>query len=397
MDRGSARNGSLPHVRRAGSKRAGVALAIALGLGALSGTGQPAVHAQTRRLVTIGASGDLLLQPRVVSAGRAAIDGFDRVLSPIRVMAPDDVVAFANLEAPLSEELPVFSGSPPTLGAPADVAGSIARAGIDVVSLANNHAWDQGARGAALTQQALVQAGVRTIGAGATADEALAPAIFERHGVRVAFVGVTQRVNAGPGHAEPRAMIATWDEARIESALARARDEADVVVVSIHWSHDFRPEPRTEERELARFLVAHGADVILAHGPHVLHPIERLPSPRGDALCAYSLGNLVSNQGFAYRTGHAGAGHEATWRPDTRDGAWLRVRLRVGEGHVAIDGLEAVPLFTYNNYFAREADEEPVEDIRVQRLADVDDAALAAERRDAIARALGREVELVER
>lgn len=363
-----------------------------------AGVGEPAARAQAHaRAVTIGASGDLLLQPRVVSAGRAAVEGFDRVLSPIRVMAPGDIVAFANLESPLSEELPVFSGSPPTLGAPPEVASALARAGIDVVSLANNHAWDQGARGAALTRDALRRAGVQAIGAGETIDDALAPVVLARHGVRVAFVGVTHRVNAGPGHAEPRAMIATWDEDRIASALARARAEADVVVVSIHWSHDFRTEPRSEEREHARFLVAHGADVILAHGPHVLHPIERLPSPRGEALCAYSLGNLVSNQGFTYRTGHEGVGHEATWRPDTRDGAWLRVRVSVGEGRVTIAGLEAVPLFTYNNYFAREDDLEPVEDIRVQRLADVDDPALAAERRAAIASALGPEVELVAR
>ncbi len=374
------------------------ALAAAVAVVGACALGEASVRAQARaRTVTIGAGGDLLLQPRVVSAGRAAVDGFDRVLSPLRVMAPGDVVAFANLESPLSEEIPVFSGSPPTLGAPPDVAAALARAGIDVVSLANNHAWDQGARGAALTREALRRAGVHAIGAGPTTADALAPVVVVQSGVRVAFVAVTNRVNAGPGHAEPRAMIATWDEAGIESALAAARAEADVVVVSIHWSHDFRPEPRSEERDRARFLIDHGADVVLAHGPHVLHPIERTSSPRGEALCAYSLGNLVSNQGFAYRTGHEGLGPEATWRPDARDGAWVRIRVRVEGAHISVDSVEAVPLFTYNNYFAREADQEPFEDIRVQRLADVDDPALARARRAAIAAALGAEVSFVER
>jgi poly-gamma-glutamate synthesis protein (capsule biosynthesis protein) len=204
-------------------------------------------------------------------------------------------------------------------------------------------------------------------------------------------------VNAGPGHDDPQARIATWDEARVAQALAAARRVADVVVVSIHWSHDFWQAPRSEERDRARFLVENGADVVLGHGPHVLHPVERLMSPRGQALCAYSLGNLVSNQGFAYRVGHDGLGHEATWRPDSRDGAWLRVGLRLEGGRIAIDAVEAVPLFTYNNFFARDADLEPAEDIRVQRLADVDDPMLRAERRATIAAALGPAVTLVER
>lgn len=347
--------------------------------------------------VTLGAGGDVLLQPRVVSAGRAAVEGFDRVLAPVRVMAPADLIAFANLESPLSEEIPVESGSPPTLGAPADVAAALARAGIDVVSLANNHAWDQGARGAALTLRALREAGVRTAGAGDDDDAAIAPVVVTRGTIRVAFVAVTNRVNAGPGHDEPQARIATWDDERVIAALARARRAADLVVVSIHWSHDFWQGPRSEERERARFLVEHGADVILGHGPHVLHPVERLASPRGEALCAYSLGNLVSNQGFAYRLGHDGIGHEATWRPDARDGAWLRVRVSVEAGRTSIGELEAVPLFTYNNFHERDQGLEPCEDIRVQRLCDVGDGALRAERRAAIAAALGPEVRLVDR
>ena len=364
----------------------------------LAGAFAPRGGAQDgERSVTLGAGGDLLLQPRVVSAGRAAVEGFDRVIAPLRIMAPASDIAFANLESPLSEEITVTSGSPPTLGAPADVAASIARAGLDVVSLANNHAWDQGARGAALTIAALDRAGVRAVGAGATDADALTPVVITRGSLRVAFVAVTNRVNAGPGHDEPRAMIATWSDAHIIAALETARAEADVVVVSIHWSHDFWEGPREEERDRARFLVEHGADVVLGHGPHVLHPVERLSSPRGEALCAYSLGNLVSNQGFAYRLGHEGSGHEATWRPDARDGAWLRVHATVQDGRVAIGSIEAVPLFTYNNFFERDADIEEHEDIRVQRLADVPDEALRAERRAAIARALGPSVTLVDR
>ena len=364
---------------------------------ALVSMASPSLHAQRVASVVIGASGDLLIQPRVVSAARAAVDGFDRIVAPVRVMARDEDIAFANLESPLSEEIAVTSGSPPTLGAPPELAGSLARAGIDVVSLANNHAWDQGARGAALTARAVHDAGIVGVGAAPRPIDAFAPAVVTRAGVRVAFLAVTERVNAGPGEpSEPSASIATWDDSLVAASLARARRVADVVVVSIHWSHDFWDGPREEQRERARFLVDHGADIVLGHGPHVLHAVERIASARGDAVCAYSLGNLVSNQGFAYRLGHEGLGHEATWRPDSRDGAWLRVRASIGE-RVTIGRIEAVPLFTYNNYPARDAGLEEHEDIRVQRLVDVSDVALRRERRAAIAAALGPEVRLVDR
>lgn len=375
-------------------RRGLAALASALALTSIAAGS----HAQrSAGAITIDAGGDLLLQPRVVSAARSAIDGFDRVVAPLRLIARSDDVAFANLESPLSEEVAVTSGSPPTLGAPADAAAALARAGLDVISVANNHAWDQGARGAALTVAALDAAGIDAIGAGATDDEAFAPHVLRRGGLRVAFVGVTMRVNAGPGHDEPSVRIATWRPERVASAVERARELADVVVVSIHWSHDFWEGPREEERERARFLVEHGADVILGHGPHVLHPVERLASPRGEAVCAYSLGNLVSNQGFAYHPGQITGGHEATWRPESRDGAWLRLRVRVEQGRVAIGAIEAVPLFTYNNYLERDQELEEHEDIRIQRLEDVSDAALRSERREAIARALGPLVTLVPR
>ena len=143
-------------------------------------------------------------------------------------------------------------------------------------------------------------------------------------------------------------------------------------------------------------MVEHGADVILGHGPHVLQEVERLPSPRGEAVCAYSLGNLVSNQGFRYVLGRHGArgANPAIWMPEARDGAWLRVTATLEGGRIAIAPVTAVPLFTYNNYFARERERGVVEDIRIQLLRDVADEDLRAARMRVIAETLGPHVTL---
>jgi poly-gamma-glutamate synthesis protein (capsule biosynthesis protein) len=185
----------------------------------------------------------------------------------------------------------------------------------------------------------------------------------------------------------------------VAAAIERARAQADVVVVSIHWSHDFVERPNGRQRERARLLVDHGADVILGHGPHVLHAVERMSSPRGEALCAYSLGNLVSNQGLRYRVGRraAAGAHPATWLPTSRDGAWLRVEVSASAGHVTIGRVEAVPLFTFNNFWDMERDRALEPDIRVQRLGAVTDEPLRAERRPIIAATLTDVVSLVDR
>ncbi|MDQ3034881.1 MAG: CapA family protein [Myxococcota bacterium] len=351
------------------------------------------------RRVTIGASGDLLLHLRVIAAAEHAQGGWDSVLAALASIVTPEEIAFANLETPLSMERTVVTGDPPILGAPAEVAASLARAGLDLLSVANNHAYDQWASGMASTIEAVRAQQLGAVGAGPDGAAALAPFVVERDGARVAFVAITERVNSGPGAREPSTVIARWtDDAVIATALERARQGADLLVVSIHWSHDFYTEPTRTQRERAAFLVAHGADLILGHGPHVLHEVERLASPRGEALCAYSLGNLLSNQGMRYRAGrraYPGA-HIATWHPGTRDGIWLRTTIELEGGRVRIGRVEGVPLFTFNNYVARLLRETRDEDIRVQRLRDVADVALREERRAAIAEALGPVVTLVD-
>lgn len=351
-----------------------------------------------RAPVVIAGGGDVLAHIRVVRAARA--HGWDRVLSGLRELVRPTDAAFANLETPLSEERPVESGSPPILGAPEALAAGLANAGIDVLSIANNHAWDQWARGAERTVTAVRAANMGAIGAGPTREDAFAPFVIERGGTRIAFLAITERVNGGPGNSPPEALIARWDDdAVVRAALERARAQADVLVVSIHWSHDFVMRPNGAQRRRAAFLVEHGADVILGHGPHVLHVVERMPSPRGDAVCAYSLGNLVSNQGLRYRVGRRAApgAHPATWLPTSRDGAWLRVEVSASGGRVVIARLEAVPLFTANNFWEMERDRALAPDIFVQPLAQVADVPLREERRPIIAATLGPAVTLVDR
>ncbi len=359
-------------------------------------------------VVTIAAAGDLVLNPHAM---RAILDdgdeGYARLLAGYASVIREDDVAFLNLEQPLVDDLvPLDAGWPrqdtsrprrsPVLGATPPLADALAAAGVDVVSVSNNHAYDQGYRGLARTLEELARVDVAAVGAGPDADAAYAPRVIERSGVRVAFVAFSEFFNQHPS-GEPSAVAAREDQARVEAAIAAARESADLVVVSVHWSRDFLARASITEQRHARRLVDAGADVILGTGPHVLHGVERLPSPRGDAVVAYSLGNVASGMGRTYVVGQRPRGfiHPANVTPEARDGVVLRVTARVEGGRVTIAPLEAVPLWTENNWLATRRADVPHR-VRVVRLADADEP-LRTERRPLVARALGDGVTLVER
>lgn len=378
-------------MRRAAVRTALLAAGLSLTLATLSAA-QP--DASVRRVV-LGASGDVLFHTRVVDSALAN-GGFDHTFAGLRSVVSEDEIAFANLETPLSTAHAPMRGDPPRLGAPREAAAAMQRAGLDVLSLANNHAWDQRVEGLVDTVAALDDARLAHVGVAADEAEAPGPVVVERGGVRVAFVAFTEILQGHPGTRRPALRVALWDEGRARRALERARERADLVVASMHWGLGYRHDDRSEQRSMAAFLVRHGADVVLGHGPHVLQRVERVPSPRGEALVVYSLGNLVSNQGYVYRRGVRERGVEVPLRePATRDGVWLRTAIELHGDRVAVGGLEAVPLWTHNNWWDQERRRADVPDVRVLSHRDVSDAELRGERRSAIEAVLGTAVNLL--
>lgn len=346
--------------------------------------------------VRIAGGGDLLLHIKVNKA--AERHGWDHVFGALEPIFSEDEIAFANLETPLVDDVnEVRTGSPPILGAPAEAATALANAGVDVLGCANNHALDQRAVGLARTVTAVEDAGIACIGAG-DRETIWTPRVVHRGGLRVAFLSTTQRVNRGPGTREPEAFVACHrtDPERLMTAIDQAREVADVVVLAVHWSHDFAERPSRHQRRLAREWVDRGVDLILGTGPHVLQKIVRTTSPRGDAVIAYSLGNLVSNQGQRWEPGRrvSAAAHTAVRIPDTRDGLVLRTEFTKVDGQLELSRLEGVPLFTVNNYWAWWFERAVGHDIRVIRLADADED-VQQSRLPAIRAAIGDEVSLV--
>ncbi|MBI5533153.1 MAG: CapA family protein [Deltaproteobacteria bacterium] len=203
-------------------------------------------------------------------------------------------VRFANLESVLTDrhgetqspdmEL-VFSGPP-------SGADSLKRSGFDVVSLANNHAWDYGKKGFFETLDNLDRVGIRYVGAGRDRKQAYGATIVEHGGVRLAVLAVTDIWNQGVLRTHKAAeFVAGPDKATlVESVRAlRADPTLDAIAVSHHGGCEFLDHPLPRTRELAHAAIDAGADVIIGHHPHVVQGIEWYR----DRPILYSLGNLV--------------------------------------------------------------------------------------------------------
>jgi poly-gamma-glutamate synthesis protein (capsule biosynthesis protein) len=227
----------------------------------------------------------------------------DPTLTPLAPLAPwldPASVRFVNLEGPLSEQggqtmsprnSLIFTGPP--IGAEA-----LARSRIDVVSTANNHAWDYGKAALLETLTHLDRVGIRHVGTGVDLAAAQAPVVLERGGMKIGFLAATGIWNQGalaghPGRDHVAAADASW---LVPAVRSLKQQGVDVVAVSYHGGEQYQEAPISIARNLHRALIDAGADVILGHHPHVLQGVGW---HRGRPIF-YSLGNLLMRMHSEY-------------------------------------------------------------------------------------------------
>ncbi len=171
---------------------------------------------------------------------------------------------------------------------PALLAG-LAEAGIDAVTIANNHIGDAGRGGVIETIRHLDELGIAHVGAGMNRPAAHAPAWFDIAGQHVALFGYDAVRPAYNATAE-RAGSARLVAASYRADIAGARDAgADVVVVFPHWGVEYRAAPTARQRAQARALATAGAALVLGSHSHWAGAMEQ---NRGHPVL-YSLGNLI--------------------------------------------------------------------------------------------------------
>ncbi|MGI5898875.1 MAG: CapA family protein [Christensenellales bacterium] len=259
---------------------------------------------------TLTAVGDIMMHDEQIESafrGDSSYD-FSQYFAHLRQRLSHADVTLANMEAPVVPYRP-YEGFP-HFNSPPQLLEEMAKAGIDIASVCNNHSLDQNIDGAKETLEQLRSAGITPLGM--YDDESLYfdPLIREINGVKVAFLAYTEHVNGREKHFKKEDLkrlikIFNKDEAAFDIFSAK-RAGADVVVVMMHWGKEYEDDPSPAVMKLAEELAITGADIIIGSHPHVVQTCEIKTVTRADGLehdvfIAYSLGNFISNQTLAPR------------------------------------------------------------------------------------------------
>ena len=245
-------------------------------------------------MVSLSAVGDIMLGRGV--AETISRNGTFFPFTKIDALLRESDVVFANLETPLSGRGQPYSGKDANLTFRSDpsVVSGLKQAGINLVSLANNHITDYGEQGLLDTFEVLDALGIKHVGAGRNLNEAVKPVVFEREGTSVAFLGFNAYLPFCRVASKRSAGVAPFELGLMRETIKQAKSIADVVVVSVHWGIDYEECPIPLQKNTALKLIDFGASCILGHHPHVVQGIESYKN----GLIVFSLGNFLFDEPF---------------------------------------------------------------------------------------------------
>lgn len=209
-------------------------------------------------------------------------------------------LVFANLESVISDK-GTQQGSIYSFRANPKMIEGLLFAGIDVVSVANNHSLDYGIEALLDSGKLLRQAGITPVGAGKSSLEARAPALYNIEGTTVGILAYTA-LGSPFWQAKERTPGIAWIDSslleQLKQNIKKTKQQADIVIVSFHFGEEYQAKPNAMQQLLSRTAIDAGADLVVGHHPHVVQPIERYKH----GWIAYSLGNFVFDQGFSKET-----------------------------------------------------------------------------------------------
>ncbi|MCB6415957.1 CapA family protein [Faecalimonas umbilicata] len=313
---------------------------------------------------TLFTAGDIIMhKPFLTSPAYYKEDGtydYNPIFTYVKSYLESADFAVTTLECALTDG--DYSGYP-TFHSPDAIAEALAANGVDMCLLANNHIYDNGDEGLqrtmdVMTQNSLLYAGTRKT----TSDKTYT--IQDIGGIKVGFFNYVFETEEVNGQKTINGIAVTDESAplinsfqsndlesfyrEIETGLEEMEAEGvEFTVAYMHWGIEYQTEESEEQDAMAQRLCDMGIDALIGSHPHVIQPVDLLESADGNhqMLCAYAIGNHLSNQRTEYMDGLA-YGH-------TEDGLMLSLTLhRDKEGQVSIEKADFIPTWvslTNNN------------------------------------------------
>ena len=294
--------------------------ALLVSVAAANGQSIPPSSKPSKKTVHLIAVGDINLANPIARLMKQKGRGYPfSVLKPILQKAD---IAFGNLECSVAAiGMPIEKQF--TFRAEPQILPVLRESGFDIVSLANNHAWDYGRDALLQTVQNVRKIGVNPVGAGINRAAAHRLVILRRNGMRIGFLAYLGLIPALIPESNTEPSLAMGSVKTIERETRAAKSQVDILIVSLHAGEEGSQLITLRQRSFAHAAIDGGANLVIGHHPHVVQKSERYR--KGQIF--YSLGNFV----FSPAGRGTGALLDATLYPNGKITTTLR-RLSLSGG-----------------------------------------------------------------
>lgn len=275
--------------------------------------GEPASPAGVKREAVIRSFGDIIIhEPLFDTAYNKQDKTFD--FSPYFSLISDSLskadYTVGNVDGPMGGKGSRGYKFYPQFNTPPHLLYALKECGVDMLTLANNHALDTYFDGLKRQIDNVEKVGIDHVGAYRTQAEYDTPKVVDIKGIKVGVTNYTVSTNNLENSSDPEATLyglrTTRNSSPKKDIAALKKAGAEFVVVYMHWGEEYQREVNASQKDLARKLVAAGADMIVGGHPHVVQSIDTVSAEGPDgktrsALVVYSMGNFLSDQRTRYR------------------------------------------------------------------------------------------------
>ncbi len=277
--------------------------------------------------------GDCLIH-RFVYTDAALEDGtysFSKMFTEVASLISGHDLAFYNQESIIGGKALGLSAYP-RFNSPEEIGEDMVSLGFNLVSLANNHTMDKGEEGVINSVNFWkTQSGVYYSGQALSfEDREDNIKVLEINGIKYAFFAYTTVTNGLLPDDGKEYLTNIYSTEKAQADIDKVKDEADLIIVSMHWGEEYTTNPNTEQKQIAQELSDMGVNLIIGNHAHSVQPVEMI----GDTLVFYALGNFIAAQDT----------------PDRQTGALVTLNInKDDDGNITFSDIKANLIYTYFN------------------------------------------------
>jgi poly-gamma-glutamate capsule biosynthesis protein CapA/YwtB (metallophosphatase superfamily) len=266
---------------------------------------------------------------------------------------------FGNLESPISGKDHFNPSGSLVFNAPTAYTVGLKEYNFSILSLANNHALDQGAEGLEYTINFLDQQNIQHVGVGMNLDDAWNAEIVTANGIKIGFIGASYASINDNGKTTNSYVARIEDVENLKLKIENLKSIADFIVVTMHAGTEYVTKPNQGQVDFAQNAIDFGADLVIGHHAHWVQTIEYY---KGKYIF-YGLGNFIFDQ---------------EWSRETKEGLTLKIQISKSQVptlqgpkvSAKLDSIELIPVVIENYSTPRPATFEESQKI-LQRIGQI--------------------------